>query len=102
MEIKFVIMVAYIIGITLSIIQMENFGESQHRHRKIVKAAYIFCWAALVIPGLNLIGAFCLWWELRQAKIVHPEHKPGFIKVPEHYNCRSVAQPIDLGEDEHA
>lgn len=101
MEIKFIVLIAYVIGIIFSIFKMEDFHQSKYRHRKIVKASYIFCWAALVVPGLNLIGASFLWWELRQAEGEQPAHFAMGMKLPEHYNCRSVRQPIaGLGEDD--
>lgn len=92
--------VAYLIGIVVSVSQMAEFQHSNYRHRKMVKAAYLFCWAALVIPVLNIIGGACLWWELRQASRADREVyvDTGKMVFPPFYRAKQ-----GLGEeDEHA
>lgn len=67
MELKYVIMIAYVIGMCASVSQLAEFQGSQYKHRHNVKRAYVFCWAALVIPVLNIVGACYLLSLLRDA-----------------------------------
>ncbi len=107
-KIEVLISALYTLGLCTSFIQMSEFNRSGYRHRKDVRAAYIFCWAALVIPFLNLIGTAYLWWSIRKAarssKDLYVNIGMVFPKFYERTGCQPIAQPkTGLGEDnEHA